>query len=199
MELPTNQLKFVSYEKILPDLSEKGFCELKKSIEKWGIIEPIVVNQNNVIICGKERYRAALTLGIEKVPVVIRKTNLNAELEIISIEENLRRRHLTPPEKAKLENISIKDNLRSWYHTISKKAKEIKTFYESKEIEKNNKTRMKNSNSKKAVTKQVFKYRTIANLIPELCELLDEGKINHEVAEPIRRCLTKTRRRYKVF
>ena len=100
---------------------------------------------------------------------------------------------------AELEIISIEEKLRRWYHAISKKAKEIKTFYESKEIEKNNKTRMKNSNSKKEVTKQVFKYRTIANLIPELCELIDEGKINHEVAEPIRRCLTKTRRRYKVF
>ena len=94
MEVPTRQLKIIRYEKDIPDLSKKGFNELKQSIEKWGIIEPIVINQNNVIICGKERYRAALVLGMEKVPVVIRKTNGKKEIKNISMEENLRRRHL---------------------------------------------------------------------------------------------------------
>jgi len=94
MELPITQLKITSYEKTIPNLSKKEFNELKKSIEKWGIIEPIVVNQNNVIICGKERYRAALLLGMEKVPVVVRKSNGKSEMKNLSIEENLRRRHL---------------------------------------------------------------------------------------------------------
>ena len=101
MEVPTKQLKIIRYEKDIPDLSKKGFSELKQSIEKWGIIEPIVINQNNIIICGKERYRAALVLGIEKVPVVIRKTNGKNEIKNISMEENLRRRHLPLQSKHK--------------------------------------------------------------------------------------------------
>jgi len=94
MEVPIKQLRIIRYEKDIPDLSKKAFKELKHSIEKWGIIEPIVINQNNVIICGKERYRAALVLGMEKVPVVIRKTNGKNEIKNISTEENLKRRHL---------------------------------------------------------------------------------------------------------
>ena len=94
MELPINKLKITRHEKIIPDLSKKDFNALKRSIEKWGIIEPIIINQNNMIICGRERYRAALVLGIKEVPVVIRKTNGHSDIKEISLEENLRRRHL---------------------------------------------------------------------------------------------------------
>jgi len=101
MEIPINKLKLSYYEKIIPDLSKKDFKKLKESIGKWGIIEPIVINQNNMIVCGKERYRAALVLGIKKVPVVIRKTNGDGEIRDISLEENLRRRHLSSSIKTK--------------------------------------------------------------------------------------------------
>ncbi len=101
MEIPINKLKITSHKMVIPDLSKKDFKKLKESIEKWGIIEPIVINQNNVIVCGKERYRAALVLGIAKVPVVIRKTNGDGEIRDISLEENLRRRHLSSSIKTK--------------------------------------------------------------------------------------------------
>ena len=45
MELPIKQLKIVRYEKDFPDLNKKEFYALKESIEKWGIIEPIVINK----------------------------------------------------------------------------------------------------------------------------------------------------------
>jgi ParB-like chromosome segregation protein Spo0J len=60
MELPINKLKLSYYEKIISDLSKKVFKKLKESIEKWGIIKPIVINQNNMIVCVKERYRASV-------------------------------------------------------------------------------------------------------------------------------------------
>ena len=170
MELPISQLKLVRYEKIIPDLSKKDFCALKESIEKWGIIEPIVINQHNVIICGKERYRAALLLGMEKVPVVIRKTNGTAEIKNISLEENVRRRHFT----------------------ISKDAKEVTTFYALKVVKeegKRKKGERRCTGSRKAITKRVgiteqriSRYNSSAKLIPELSKLLDEGKINQEAA-----------------
>jgi len=101
MELSTSELKLTRSEIIIPDLSKKDFNALKRSIEKWGIIEPIIINQNNMIICGKERYRAALVLGIKEVPVVIRKTNGQGDIMKLSLEENLRRRHLDSSVKSK--------------------------------------------------------------------------------------------------
>ncbi len=40
MELPIRKLKLTRHEKIVPDLNKKDFNDLKRSIEKWGIIEP---------------------------------------------------------------------------------------------------------------------------------------------------------------
>ncbi len=170
MEIPINKLKLTSQEKIIPDLSNRDFNKLKESIEKWGIIEPIIINQHNVIICGKERYRAALVLGIAKVPVVIRKTNGDGEIKDISLEENLKRRHL--------DSSSIK-------------TKEIKDFYESKQIKKEGKRGRKKRKytSSREVIDQVDKSerhfsrcRLSAKLIPELSKLLDAGKINGKSA-----------------
>jgi len=169
MEIPINKLKLTNHKKIIPDLSNKDFNKLKESIEKWGIIEPIIINQNNVIICGKERYRAALVLGIEKVPVVIRKTNGDGEIKDISLEENLKRRHLGS----------------------SIKTKKIQDLYELKQIkdrEKKGGKKRKYTSSRKVINqvdsfeKHFPRCRFSAMLIPELSKLLDKGEINRESA-----------------
>lgn len=170
MELPTRQLKVICYNNIFPDLSRKEFNQLKKSIEKWGIIEPIVINQHNIIICGKERYRAALLLGIEKVQVVIRKTNGAAEIQNISLEENLRRKHLSTLEK--VQEVDA-------FHQLNGSKKKGK-----ESIKKESMHTQKKITTKRLVNppKKISRYRTPPRLIPELSKLLDEGKINKESA-----------------
>jgi ParB family chromosome partitioning protein len=168
MELPISKLKLVRYEKAIPDLCKKDFDALKGSIEKWGIIEPIVVNQNNIIICGRERYRAALLLGMKKVPVVIRKTGGDSEIEDISQEENLRRRS-------------------------SFQTRRINELPSPEEMSGNGKemgpTRRKRRRGRKKLTTKPLgfseKNRTghyHTKLIPELSVLLYEGKIDQEAA-----------------
>lgn len=45
--------------------------QLQRSIERWGFVEPLVVNlPDNLIIGGHQRAAAAAALGLEKVPVV---------------------------------------------------------------------------------------------------------------------------------
>ena len=41
------------------------------SIEKYGFRQPIVVDENSVIIAGHTRHKASLLLGLESVPVVV--------------------------------------------------------------------------------------------------------------------------------
>lgn len=48
------------------------------SIAEYGWQQPIVVDTEGVIICGHTRYRAALKLGLEKVPVHV-AANLSPE------------------------------------------------------------------------------------------------------------------------
>jgi DNA modification methylase len=49
-----------------------------QSIREFGFRQPIVVDANGVIICGHTRYKAALKLGLEQVPVHV-ATDLTPE------------------------------------------------------------------------------------------------------------------------
>jgi ParB-like chromosome segregation protein Spo0J len=40
-----------------------------ESIKAWGFRQPVVVDENDVIIVGHTRYKAALKLGMTEVPV----------------------------------------------------------------------------------------------------------------------------------
>lgn len=70
---------------------------LKKSIETVGIIQPLVVNEENELISGGRRYSALKELGIEEAPVhIVTKTDM--EQELMSIDENLVRLNLNKIE-----------------------------------------------------------------------------------------------------
>lgn len=83
------------------DLAGEEFEDLKASIRDHGIIEPVVINQHGVIICGHQRVRACREIGITDVPVVVREVASDEEHETLLIEENLRRRQLLPSESFK--------------------------------------------------------------------------------------------------
>lgn len=71
--------------------------ELEKSIQTIGLIAPLVISTDNVILAGARRYQALLNLGYTEAPVVaIDKGDL--EKELISIDENLVRKDLTKIE-----------------------------------------------------------------------------------------------------
>jgi ParB-like chromosome segregation protein Spo0J len=52
-------------------ISIKDFESLKKSIKKFGLVEPVIVNKPNMLLIGgHQRTRAAIELGLTEVPVV---------------------------------------------------------------------------------------------------------------------------------
>lgn len=76
--------------------------DLVESIREQGILEPIVVAETPAgyqIIAGERRWRAAKILGLEKVPVVVKRTTPQGMLEM-SIVENVQREDLNPIERA---------------------------------------------------------------------------------------------------
>jgi ParB family chromosome partitioning protein len=71
--------------------------ELEKSISTLGLIAPLVISSDNVILAGARRYQAMLNLGFTEAPVMI--VNGGAlEKELVSIDENLVRKDLTKIE-----------------------------------------------------------------------------------------------------
>jgi len=71
--------------------------ELEKSIQTLGLIAPLVINSEDVILAGARRYQALLNLGFTEAPVMVIEKN-SLEQELISIDENLVRKDLSKLE-----------------------------------------------------------------------------------------------------
>ena len=71
--------------------------DLEKSIKTLGLIAPIVITEDNLILAGARRYQALLNLGFTEAPVKVVSGNA-LEKELVSIDENLVRKDLTKIE-----------------------------------------------------------------------------------------------------
>lgn len=75
-------------EKIYGNIDTSTDIEFEKSIKNQGILSPVVIDNNNVIISGHRRVSAAINLGIELVPVEIRDFGSSEETELCLISFN---------------------------------------------------------------------------------------------------------------
>ena len=76
--------------------------ELKGSIKKHGMIQPIVVRKlanGYEIVAGERRLKAAKEIGLKKIPAIIKNINNEKSLEI-ALVENIQREDLNPVEQA---------------------------------------------------------------------------------------------------
>ena len=84
-------------------IDEAKLEELTRSIQRSGVIQPIVVRRLDgdtfEIVAGERRWRAAQQAGMLRVPVVVRDVPDDKLLEIALIE-NLQRENLNPLEEA---------------------------------------------------------------------------------------------------
>jgi len=71
--------------------------DLEKSIQTLGLIAPLVISPDNVILAGARRYQAMLNLGYTETSVLVIDRN-PLENELVSIDENLVRKDLSKIE-----------------------------------------------------------------------------------------------------
>jgi DNA modification methylase len=71
-----------------PRVNDAGVDAVAASIKEFGFLQPIVVDEENVIIVGHTRYRAALKLGLEMVPVHVAKGLSPAQVKAYRIADN---------------------------------------------------------------------------------------------------------------
>ncbi len=71
IKVPIGDLKFADYNP--RQITERQVEDLKKSIEQFGVVEPVVANSNpermNIIVGGHQRVRILTILGHTEVPV----------------------------------------------------------------------------------------------------------------------------------
>lgn len=86
---------------IVPDMRSDEWDTFLGDIAERGILEPLVVLEDNTVIDGRHRMRAALQLGLSDVP--IRVVHLDdGEAEEYMVKAAMLRRHLTDDQRAML-------------------------------------------------------------------------------------------------
>jgi len=84
------------------EISGESFENLKGSIARNGILQPVVVRpaeSGYELIAGERRWRAARELDLEVIPVIIRQADDEKALEL-ALVENIQREDLNPIDRA---------------------------------------------------------------------------------------------------
>ena len=122
------------------------------------------------IISGHRRFRAAQKAGLTEVPAFIRPVSRD-EAAIMVVDSNLHREHLLPSEKAFAYKLKLEAMSRQGYRadlTSNQVGRRLETADIIAEQSDESKT-------------QIRRYIRLTKLIPELLNLMDEGKIAFSV------------------
>ena len=145
---------------------------LIESIQHLGIITPLTVRplenteDEYEVISGHRRLHAAVKAGLESVPAFIFAVNRD-EAAIMLVDNNLHREHILPSEKAFAYKLKLEAMSRQGYRsdlTSDQVGRKLETAEIIAEQANESKT-------------QVRRYIRLTNLIPELLDMMDEGKI----------------------
>ncbi|MDD7728292.1 MAG: ParB/RepB/Spo0J family partition protein, partial [Clostridia bacterium] len=154
---------------------DKEMHLLKDSIKQYGVLNPLIVRPvpDGVyeIISGHRRKYAAQQLGYRKVPVIIRVMN-DEEAIIKMVDANLQRERISYSEKAfayKMKNDAMKRTAGRPRSQIDHNLKGKRTVEIIAE-------------ETGESPKQVQRYITLTNLIPELLQQLDDELISFNPA-----------------
>ncbi len=94
----------------------KSMADLTQSVQKKGILSPLLVrplaNNQYELVAGERRFRAAKSVGLETIPVVIKNLS-ELEAKELGLVENLQRQDLNPVEETEgiLSLLSLQENI----------------------------------------------------------------------------------------
>ena len=145
-------------------------ADLQESIRDYGIISPLIVRPRDgggyEVISGHRRAAAAEAAGLETVPAFIREMDRDAAI-IALVDSNMHREHVLPSEKA---------------HAFKMKLDAIKRQGERTDLSSAgtrgqpvHKSRDDISDSESG--RQVQRYIRLTELIPQILQMVDDGKI----------------------
>ena len=172
-------------------------CELMRSIEKEGVLVPLLVRTNPYgdgyeVISGHRRKEAAIWEGETKVPVVIRELD-DDQAVVAMVDSNLHRENLKPSEKAFAYKMKLEAMKHQGKHIDSVTSAQVGPKCDTdgngradnlgnranEVVEEHS---MMNSNELLArqvgeSVAQIKRYIRLTNLIPKILAMVDEGKI----------------------
>ena len=145
------------------DESMQALCD---SIREYGVLSPLLARptgEGYEIVSGHRRRSAALKLGLEKLPVLVREMT-DDEAIILMVDSNIQRENLLPSEKA----FAYKMKLEAIKHQGKATSCQLGTKSRSDE-------QIALNSDESARTIQ--RYILLTNLAKPILDLVDEGRI----------------------
>lgn len=90
-------------------LDSAKVTKLAESIKQIGLLHPVAIDENGVLLAGLHRMEACKVLGWENIPAIIRQNGDALLAELTEIDENLIRNELTVLEQG--EHLSRRDEV----------------------------------------------------------------------------------------
>ena len=143
--------------------NDAEMAELMKSIANAGVLSPALARPKEgggyELISGHRRLAACKALGMDTMPVIVRK--LTDEKAVITmVDSNLQREHILPSEKA----FAYKMKLDALKHQ-GKSSGQLGQKWSRDELSDTDSGR------------QIQRYIRLTNLIPEILQMVDDGRI----------------------
>lgn len=142
---------------------------LKESIRISGVLVPALVRPKDgggyELISGHRRMAACRALGMDTMPVIVRKLT-DEEAVIAMVDANLQREHILPSEKA----FAYKMKMDAMEHQGT-----------SRQVGTKLRTDAELATMGDDSARQIQRYIRLTNLIPPLLELVDQGRIAFSV------------------
>ena len=144
---------------------------LIESVQTVGILSPLIVRpiestEEYEVISGHRRLHAAVKAGITQVPALVVSLDRDAAA-IAVVDSNLHREHILPSEKAFAYKMKLDAMSRQGFRS------DLTSDQVGRKLETADIIAQQSDDSKT----QVRRYIRLTNLIPELLEFMDEGKM----------------------
>ena len=68
--------------------NDKAVKYVAKSIKEFGFKVPIIIDSNNVVVCGHTRLKASERLGIEEVPCIVADDLTDEQIKAFRLADN---------------------------------------------------------------------------------------------------------------
>ena len=150
--------------------NDEQMQKLIESIQDYGVITPVVARrigeERYELISGHRRKYACKTLGIDRLPVIVRDMSRD-EAVISMVDSNLQREHILPSEKAFAYKMKMEAMKRQGARTDLTFCPLDRKINSALEI----------ANQSDDSERQVFRYIRLTELTSELLELVDQGRI----------------------
>lgn len=156
---------------------DESMQELIHSIEVNGVLNPVIARKTEQgdyeLISGHRRKHACEVLGIERIPIIVREISRD-EAVIAMVDSNLQRENILPSERAFAYKMKLEALKRQGQRT-DLTSRPLGEKLSVEEV----------ADGSDDSARQVHRYIRLTELVPELLEMVDNGRMGFRPAVEI--------------